>query len=706
MSKFGFAPWRWFLERSVSTLLVCVVLLAAFPAMAIIVASSFKARDQAEVQVREEIRNLTRSLAVIQQGVTNQAQSLLVALTHTEEVRNRNNEACDRLFASLLQAHPELSNIFLTDASGRVAAAGLKAFVGEDLSDRKYFRDAQATGRLGIGDFILGRTTKKPILVFAHPLLDQAGEFRGVIGMSYFLEGYERFLGRLEMPSHVRFTFLDPGGRRMLAYPSHTSYPLGEVAHGPVWQRLVTAEQDSGIFIASRLTGDEGLFGFARLRSAPDAPPYLTIVISCLRQEAFHNADILLRQGLASAVVATLLALVIAWMVGQAAIGRGIASLADAAGRLAAGDLGVRVGRGAASLEVRRLGESFDAMAAVIESRERDLTEAAKALSRMRGMLSNILESMPSAIIGCDDAGRITHLNRNAQDLFGLDPEAAVGRPVNDILPMASRHMPSLEQALRERRSLTVEKLSLSQDGDTHLMDMLFYPLIANGTDGVVIRLDDVTEREKTREYLEQALEEKNVLLKEIHHRVKNNLQIILSFISLQAEDAADAGERDRFRQLEIRIRSMALVHQQLYNHGEVAAIDMGEYVRTLTEGIVAIFRKALPDLVLVLDTAPFRLPLDKAVPCGLLLAELVTNACKHAFAPGQAGELRVGSRLEEGSARIWVEDTGRGLPEGFDYATSQTMGMTLVKELIRQLGGRVGMAGKNGLRCEIAFPV
>lgn len=709
MRKARFGLWQRFLECSITTVLVGVVLLAALPAMAIIVASSFEARSQAERQVRDEIRNLTRSLAAIQRGITSQAASLLTTLAHTEGVRKGDLEACDRLFGSLLRAHPELTNIFLTNASGRATAGSLRNFVGEDLSDRKYFRDVMATRQFGVGEYIFGRATQKPILVFACPNLDAQGNLLGIIGMAYRIEGYEAFLGKLEMPSHARVTFFDASGLRMLAYPVNDHYPLGQSGFAPLWQRFATDATDEGLFIAHRSNGQEGLFSYARLRLAPDLPPYMTIVVSSSRQEAFRDADILLRRGLISAILATFLALIIARVVGRAAIGRGIANLADVAGRLAAGDLSARVrpdGQAAGSLEVRRLGESFNAMAVVIEARQRELTEAASALGKMRGMLNNILESMPSAIIGLDGAGRVTHINANAQALFGLDKDAAMGRGIAESLPVLSCYLQALEQALRERRSLKVEKFSLPQNGDTHLMDLLFYPLIANGAEGLVIRLDDVTERERAREVVERALEEKNILLKEIHHRVKNNLQIILSFIGIQAEDAADPGERERFRQLEIRIRSMALVHQQLYNYGDIATIDMQEYAQTLTQGILAIFRTALAEVVVVLDTEPFRLPLDKAVPCGLLLSELITNACKHAFSPGQAGELRVGSRLEHGVVRVWVEDTGPGLPEGGDFAAAQTMGMTLIKELTRQLQGEATQTVDGGLRFEVTFPI
>ncbi len=694
---------QWVFGRSITTLLTAVVLMAGLPAMGIIVTTSFENRRMAETLAREELRNLTRGLVAIQDGVESQSQALLVALAHTEEARERNLPALNCLFTSLLDDHPEMSNIFLTDASGRVVASGLPAFLGVDLSDRSYFKDAVARRDLGVSGFIFGRATGKAIMAFAKADQEARGEVKGIIGLSYYLEGYDRFLRGLELPSHVRVTLVDAEGRRMVAYPPDQRYPLGGAITSHIRDRCLASASDTGLFIDARLTGEEGLFSFARLRLGPGEPPYLTIIVSSTRAEAYARADVQLRRGLTQAFLAILLALVIARAAGRYAIGRGIANLADAAARLAGGDLDARAETAAdgGSLEVRRLGESFNAMASALQQREQELDQAMTALAKMRSMLHNILESMPSAIIGLDGTGHVTHLNGTATHLFGLDKDAAMGREAAQSLPLLAGYMHTVDMALRERRALVVEKLPLPQGGDIHFLDMLLYPLVANGTDGVVIRFDDVTDRER-------ALEEKTVLLKEIHHRVKNNLQIILSFIGLQADDAENPAERDRLRRLEIRIRSMALVHQQLYNHGDFAAIDLAEYLRVLSQGVLGVYSDVASRVRLILETSPVRLPLDKAVPCGLLCSELLTNACKHAF-PGQtAGTLRLGCRQEGGLARVWVQDDGQGLPPGFDVEGAGSMGMTLVKELARQLEGRATLTRPpdGGLRFEAVFSV
>lgn len=692
--------WRWMLGRSLVVILSGIVLVAGVPAVAVIVASSLDARQVAERQAREDMRNLTRGLVAIQTHVTDQAQALLTTLAHAVALDERDLHALNRLFALLLSENPAMSNFFLTDVAGRVIASGLPSFVGVDLSDRTYYQTAMKRRGLGVSKFIRGRATQAPILAYALTDRGHGDAFSGVIGLSYYLEGYERFLQGLELPYHARVTLLDADGRRMVAYPARADFPLGKPATPHLWQRFRDAPEDIGFFIDNRQNGQEGLFSFARLRLGPDQPPYMTIIVSSARGEAFALADLQLRRGLFEGVGAIVLALLIAQLAGRVAIGRGVATLGDAAARLAGGDLAVRVPDAGGSLEIRRLGHSFNAMAEALETRQRELEQALAALGRMRSMLNNILESMPSAIIGLDDTGHLTHINNTAASLFGLDRDM-VGRVSAASLPVLSGQTAMVDKALRERRSLVVEKLAIPRSGDTQFMDMLLYPLVANGTEGVVIRFDDVTERER-------ALEEKTILLQEIHHRVKNNLQIILSFIGLQADEAEDPGERDRLRRLEIRIRSMALVHQQLYSHGDIATVDLAEYVKTLSESVLALFPGLARRVELVFETAPVRLSLDKAVPCGLLLGELLTNACKHAFPPGTTGELCVGCRQENGQALVWVQDDGVGLPATVVFEEAATMGLTLVKELARQLQGNVRRHTPpgGGLRLEATFPL
>jgi PAS domain S-box-containing protein len=187
-------------------------------------------------------------------------------------------------------------------------------------------------------------------------------------------------------------------------------------------------------------------------------------------------------------------------------------------------------------------------MADIIEFRQHELADAAKTMGMLRGQLNNILESMPSAIIGLDAAGRVTHLNAQAATLFGLPRETVIGREAALAVPFLADHMGVMEDALRQRRSLLLERMPLRRGEDDRLMNMLFYPLVANGAEGVVIRLDDVTERERLRELMIQTEKMMSVggLAAGMAHEINNPLGSILQaaqVVELQLDPALPANQ-------------------------------------------------------------------------------------------------------------------------------------------------------------------
>lgn len=216
--------------------------------------------------------------------------------------------------------------------------------------------------------------------------------------------------------------------------------------------------------------------------------------------------------------------------------------------------------------------------------------------------------------------------------------------------------------------------------------------------------VQDVTSRVLAERVLSESLQEKEVLLKEIHHRVKNNLQIIASLLALQSDATADAGTRELLQKSIHRVRSMSLIHERLYQSETLGRIDFGEYAEALAGFLVRSYGVGSV-VALVVDMKPTELDIEMAVPCGLILNELVSNALKHAFTDGRAGELRVTIRPEpEGGFSMTVADSGPGLPAGFAIEQATSLGLQLVVSLTKQIKGRLTIRNHGGASFCITF--
>ncbi|MCX6139210.1 MAG: PAS domain S-box protein [Ignavibacteriales bacterium] len=215
----------------------------------------------------------------------------------------------------------------------------------------------------------------------------------------------------------------------------------------------------------------------------------------------------------------------------------------------------------------------------------------------------------------------------------------------------------------------------------------------------------DITERNKTEKLLRMSLQEKSILLKEIHHRVKNNMQVISSLLNLQEKRIADEGLRELFKESQFRIRSMALVHEKLYQSDSLAQIDFGEYLDSLAAKLFRSFGGHR--VVWRREGSNIRLGADTAIPCGLIVNELITNAMKHAFPDNKEGVVTATMRLlPENRCELIVTDNGIGMPADLNIKESTSLGMQLIESLVEQLGGTVIVSAENGTRVTIVFPV
>jgi PAS domain S-box-containing protein len=226
-----------------------------------------------------------------------------------------------------------------------------------------------------------------------------------------------------------------------------------------------------------------------------------------------------------------------------------------------------------------------------------------------------------------------------------------------------------------------------------------------------VSQIKDVTQRKRVEEQMQASLRDKEVLLREIHHRVKNNLQVISSLLDLQARYVRDPDAVAMFRASQDRVRSMALVHERLYRSAALSSIDFASYLMNLANHLFAAYGVEHDRVKREWSLQPVNLAIDAAVPCGLIVNELICNCLKYAFPGGRAGVLRLRLAQEAGEVILGVIDDGVGLPRelGEDLQGARTFGFRLIGALAAQLHGAVrlsrGTEGGSGTTVEVRFP-
>jgi two-component sensor histidine kinase len=217
---------------------------------------------------------------------------------------------------------------------------------------------------------------------------------------------------------------------------------------------------------------------------------------------------------------------------------------------------------------------------------------------------------------------------------------------------------------------------------------------------------NDITEKKRSRELLESSLREKEVLLREVHHRVKNNMQVVSSLITLSAEGLDDEKSSFSVRELSRRIEAMAIIHEQFYQADDLASIDFSLYLKQLIDNLIedAKVEPGTPEIVY--DPKTLMMTLEAAIPAGLIASELVSNAlaCIRAV-PERAGVIAIKLNRDEGGTIVLeVRDNGPGLPEGFDMSRAHSLGMQLIGVLAEQLGGSIQMHTDGGTAAILTF--
>jgi PAS domain S-box-containing protein len=344
-----------------------------------------------------------------------------------------------------------------------------------------------------------------------------------------------------------------------------------------------------------------------------------------------------------------------------------------------------------------------DRMVAKLEKRNLELSEAE---AKFRALVEQSLTGI--YIIQGD---RFVYVNPRMAEIFGRPAAELTGRSLFDFIVPEDRALAA--EHIRRRLSGEVASVHyhlrmLHESGAVLHVEVHGSRAEYGGQPVVIGTLLDITERRQAEARIQAALREKEVLLKEIHHRVKNNLQVVSSLLRLQARSLKNPETVAAFEESCARVQSMALVHEKLYQSSSLSELDFGTYAESLVESLLQAYATDRARIRVRLELDKVRLELQQAIPCALLLNELVSNALKYAFPAGQPGELRIRLRADPAtdSVCLMVGDNGVGLPADLEPQRAETLGLQLVATLATQLRARLEVRRTHGTGYAITFSV
>lgn len=352
----------------------------------------------------------------------------------------------------------------------------------------------------------------------------------------------------------------------------------------------------------------------------------------------------------------------------------------------------------------------------------RDITEMKKAEQKLRdseqkiraqaAKMNAVFETSSHHIWTVDRKMRLTSYNHNQAEWleknYGIKAEIGLSMVKGKMISSEEFNnfwLQKLEQTFAGIRQ-QFETAFTDSEGDTTWREVYLNPIYDESGNAVEVSCiaHDITDKKRAEESLRLSLKEKEVLLKEVHHRVKNNLQVISSILNLQSSYVRDQKTLELLRESQNRIKSMAFIHESLYQTKDFSNINFSEYVQNISKNLVHSYSGPENPPELHIETDSIFLNLDTAIPCGLVINELLSNALKYAFPNGRQGNIYVKMKADKKAIQISIADDGVGLPDTVDYRNTESLGLQLVVTLVEQINGKIRLDNKKGTKFVIDF--
>lgn len=340
-----------------------------------------------------------------------------------------------------------------------------------------------------------------------------------------------------------------------------------------------------------------------------------------------------------------------------------------------------------------------------------DLTkekEIKEALEKTEILYSTLVNTDPDSIITTDLQGKIVYTSKQAMQMYGYkDKEELIGKSIFELISpeCQKKARDDLNKTLNKNILRNLEYQLVKKNGDQFIGEWNI--AVIKGRDknptAIMTTARDITHHKNIEAQMQASIQEKNVLLREIHHRVKNNLQIISSLLNLQSMYIEDENALEVFKESQNRVKSMAIIHEKLYQSNNFAEINVAEYLNKLIENIYSSYGINIDRIKIEINAPDIHLDINKAIPCFLVANEVITNSVKHAF-PDGSGKIVIDFQIMDENYVMSIKDNGIGLPEDFNNENTGTLGIQLINGLILQLDGKLEVNSNDGAEFKIIF--
>jgi len=352
----------------------------------------------------------------------------------------------------------------------------------------------------------------------------------------------------------------------------------------------------------------------------------------------------------------------------------------------------------------------FMAIGIVVVFLSENITEKYNKLLESQEKFQSIIDSAVDGIITTDMDGKIVYVNHSLKNIFGYDNDEIEGKHVTMLMPdrYKQKFIDKLDKfnstGNHELEGQTFDSYGLRNDGTEFPFEISIATWGPKSNKFTTSIIRDVTSRKKTEKMLKNSLDAKEMLLKEIHHRMKNNLMIISSLLNLQSRYIKDEESKNIFKESQNRARSMALMHERLYQSADLKSIDFGDYISTQANDIYHTYVMDTNLIKLNIDVDDLRLDINTSIPLGLIVNELVTNSLKHGFPEGKSGEIGIIFHKQDENYILEIKDNGVGFSEDIDYNNTDSLGLQLINNLTDQIDGEIEFNTSSGTSFKISF--